>query len=189
MNRAELTAAVKDYLNRPDMAASVVNSWYPMVEGVLNRSLRDHPRTFTRATQVQPLGDNLLTFPADMLQLVQLKTADTLWKQYPADAPVVVSNGFIARGDVAELFPTPEDDTTFLIDYHAALAPLDADEKTNWVSVYFTDVYLYGLLREAAVYLKDDARLAAWAGEFQRRTVELAAQGWNQNWSVSMRSA
>ncbi len=56
--------------------------------------------------------------------------------------------------------------------------------RRRWISAYYPDLYLYGALKEAAVYLKDDQRLALWQGEFLRRLDGVQAQGWNQNIST-----
>jgi hypothetical protein len=41
---------------------------------------------------------------------------------------------------------------------------LSADGDTNWLLTNHPDVYLYGSLVHTAPYLKDDARIALWAG-------------------------
>mgnify|MGYP001579887114 CR=1 FL=1 len=181
MNKAELTQAVRDYLNRPQMGADVVGLFIANVEGALNRLLSEHPRNIKRTNYLQPAQTPLLPFPADLIQLISLFADGRLWRQYPPDTRDVIKHGWIARGMCAELFPVPAVDTTFNLDYHAALKALVKDADANWVSLYFPDVYLYGCLREAAVYLKDDQRLAAWNNEFNTRVGSLSNQGWNQN--------
>lgn len=188
MNRGDLIATVKGYLNRPDLADAVVASWCPIVEGQLNRALRTHPRTITQATYPLVIGDSSFVIPTDTLQVLTLRTATDTWTQYPVDARAKAEDEgttYILIGDTVTLFPTLTEDLTFYLDYHAALTPLTDDAHTNWVSSYFGDVYLYGLLKEAAMYLKDDQRFATWGQEFGKRTLDLIQQGWDQNWATS----
>ena len=187
MNKAELTQAIKDYLNRPTMADSVVSLFIANVEGELNRALSEHPRNIKRTTYTQAADTPLLPFPADLIQLISLWTDRIPWRQYPPDTRGRIDRGWIARGMCAELFPVPTVDTQFRLDYHAAIKPLVQTVDDNWVSLYFPDVYLYGCLKEAAVYLKDDARLAAWTNEFMTRVGALVGQGWNQNIATAPR--
>jgi hypothetical protein len=161
------------------------------VEGELNRILREHPRNIRRTTFTLPAtNDGLLSMPYDLMQLIELRDENGNLSQFPPDDRVGAENNghaFIMRGMVAELFPAPVEDTTYTLDYFAALRPLQGDFESNWVSTYFSDLYLYGVLKEAAVYLKDDVRLAAWQQEFTRRAEGVVGQGWNQGISSAPR--
>lgn len=184
MTKTELITAIKDYLNRPNIPADTVASWLSIVSGELNRVLREHPRNLLRASFTQPAGSNLLPLPDDVLQVVRLVSGGAVWTQFPATAVEEADAeglAFIERGTCLELYPAPTEDTDFFLDYHSAIKNFTDDYSSNWVSLYFPDVYLYGGLREAAVWLKDDQRLALWSAEFMRRLDELSAQGWNQN--------
>jgi hypothetical protein len=184
MNRGEIVALVKEYLNRPNLSTTSVASMIASVEGELNRSLREHPRNRRRTTYTQPAGNAILPLPADLAQLITLRAGSVTLRQFPddaRDAATAYQNSFIARGDCVELFPAPASDTEFALDYVAFLRPLQGDADFNWVSTYYADLYLYGALKEAAVYLKDDQRLAQWQQEFLRRLDGVEAQGWNQN--------
>jgi hypothetical protein len=50
---------------------------------------------------------------------------------------------------------------------------LSASVDTNWLLTNHPDIYLYGTLLEAAPYLKDDARVALWQNEYDRRIVSV----------------
>lgn len=188
MNRIELVDAIKSYLNRPTLPSSDVATMIASVEGELNRELREHPRNFRRTSFTQAAGKEILPLPTDLAQLVLLRRGDVELTQYAADNRArakAEGNAYIARGDCVELFPAPAQDTEYNLDYVAFLRPLQADLDFNWVSTYYSDLYLYGALKEAAVYLKDDGRLALWQGEFLRRLDGVQAQGWNQNWGTA----
>jgi len=191
MNRTELVAAVRSYLNRPSLPADDITTMIGSVEGELNRLLGEHPRNIRRTSFTLPAeNDGLLTMPYDLSQLIELRDANGNLAQFPPDSrelATAAGHAFIMRGMVAELFPAPTEDTTYTLDYVAFLRPLQGDFDSNWVSDYFSDLYLYGVLKEAAVYLKDDMRLQAWQSEFMRRAEGVAGQGWGQNISSAPR--
>lgn len=184
MTKTDLINAVRDYLNRPNLSDATINSWFSIVNGELNVALREHPRNMVRANFTQPAGSSLLPLPENVIGITRLVSGNTPWTQFPTSAMAdadAAGNAFIERGTCLELYPAPAADTEFYLDYYAAITPFTDDYSSNWVSLYFPDVYLYGALKEAAVWLKDDQRLALWQQEFRRRLDDLAAQGWNQN--------
>jgi len=185
VNRTELVAAVRSYLNRPDLPAADITTMIQSVEGELNRALKEHPRNIRRTSfTLLAANDGLLSMPYDLMQLINLRDANGNLNQYPFDGrdqAQADGHAFIMRGMVAELFPAPTVDTSYTLDYYAALRPLEGDFDSNWVSNFFSDLYLYGVLKESAVYLKNDARLALWQQEFLRRLDGVMGQGWGQN--------
>jgi hypothetical protein len=191
MNRTELVAAVRSYLNRPSLPSPDITTMIQAVEGELNRELREHPRNIRRTTfTLAAANEGLLSMPYDLASMINLRDDNGNLSQYPADDRQGAENNghaFIMRGMVAELFHAPTVDTVYTLDYVAFLRALEGDFDSNWVSTYFSDLYLYGTLKEAAVYLKDDQRLALWQQEFLRRLNGVVGQGWNQNISTAPR--
>lgn len=187
MNRSELFAAVADYLNRDNIPSTSMETWVQSLEGELNQKLRTHPRMMQRATWTQPANNAILPLPNDSIQLILLYQGADSWRQFPLgarDRAMDCTSCFVAYGDCLELFPTPGEPIDFTLIYNAALKPLDSSAATNWVSVFYSDIYLYGVLKEAAVWLKDDDRLQAWNAIFLQRVEQLILQGWDQNWTA-----
>jgi len=188
MNKAELVKAVRLYANRPNLENEEVDLLIQTVEGELNKELREHPRNVKRASVPMPGTDGILPLPDDLASLIRVFDDAGVYDQYPISAaPGTDCRGYINRGMVLELFPRPGVGATVYADYHAYLNPLVGEDDVNWLSIYHSDVYLYGCLREIAVYVKDDARLQAWRGEFDRRVNALKLQGWNQNIAAAPR--
>lgn len=180
MNRGEIVAAVKSYLNRPNLNDTDINTMISSIEGVFNRVLKEHPNNIRRTTFTQPAGNEILPLPVDLMQLILLRDDVGALGQFQADgraAAAAVGRAYIIRGDCAELFPAPAADTLYHLDYYGAVRPLQGNTDTNWISNYHADLYLYGALNEAAVYLKDDARLAQWSQVFGARLASLVEQG------------
>ncbi len=70
---------------------------------------------------------------------------------------------FTVFGTELELAPTPSEDTVLEMIYRATLDPLVDSTDYNWLLTLAPDAYLYGVLMEAAPYLKEDERVAVWS--------------------------
>lgn len=190
MNRGEIFTAVRDYLNRPNLPDDSMVVMMSNAESEMRTFLREHPSNIRRTSMIQPENNAILPLPFDMAQMILLRDSVGTWRQYPADGrdeAAAVGRAYIMRGDCAELFPAQGVETEFFLDYNAHLTTLAGNASTNWVSTYHPDLYLYGMLKEAAVFLKDDQRLASWNQEFMRRIDNVAGQGWNRNISTAPR--
>jgi hypothetical protein len=59
--------------------------------------------------------------------------------------------------------PAPDGTYTAVVTYYAKLLGLNGTtQTTNWLLTNHPDVYLYGVLTEAAIFLIDDPRIPAW---------------------------
>jgi len=83
---------------------------------------------------------------------------------------------FAHVGTDLEIFPTPGDSYTGEITYYAKITALAADGDTNWLLTAAPDMYLYAALMHSAPYLRDDPRIAVWAGLYAQAAGELAQQ-------------
>lgn len=179
--RAELDAAVREYLEKPNLSDTAMTAFISAVEGVLNRELREHPRNFKRGTWEAEDSTGLIPLPADMAGLERVMDEQgVVFEQYPVMAPPT-ERGFVQRGTILEILPAPEVGDIIRVDYFAYLPHLAYSTSTNWVLEHHWDVYLYGCLREAAVFYREDQRLMQWQAEFAVRVDNLKVQGWNQN--------
>ena len=172
-NYGTLKTAIADTLNREDLA-SAIPTFVSLAQAQINRKIRSH-RQITRASLT--INTQFEALPADWLETIRITmdanpirvltqiSMDDLTRYRTAiadttDAPVY----FAHNGTDIELFPTPSTSYTGQITYYAKVPALSADGDTNWLLTNHPDVYLYGALVHTAPYLKDDARLAIWAG-------------------------
>lgn len=192
MTYSQLVSAVRNYLNRPEMPEEDVSLLIATAEGELNRVLREHPRNIVYDATTTFQGASL-PIPENLIGLISLRDEKGLryWQRSASSegevAPCQSQPTYVDKGSCYVLSPMPEQGRRIYMDYHAALEPLSNAQPENWVSKLFPDVYLYAVLKEAAVFLKDDQRLAAWQKEFDRRAGELRLQGWNQSIASSPR--
>jgi len=172
-NFGTLKTAIADTLNRDDLT-SVIPTFVSLAQAQFNRKIRSH-RQITRGSLT--IDAQFEALPADWLETIRITmdaspirvltqiSMDDLTRYRTAidnttDAPVY----FAHNGTDIELFPTPSTSYTGEITYYAKVTALSADADTNWLLTNNPDIYLYGSLVHTAPYLKDDARIALWAG-------------------------
>jgi hypothetical protein len=172
-NYGTLKTAIADTLNRDDLT-SVIPQFVTLAQAQFNRRIRSF-RQITRGSLT--IDAQFEALPADWLETIRITmdaspirvltqiSMDDLTRYRTAidnttDAPVYFSH----NGTDIELFPTPSTSYTAEITYFAKVTALSADGDTNWLLTNHPDVYLYGSLVHTAPYLKDDARIALWAG-------------------------
>lgn len=187
---SELFSAVRTYLARPNLPEGDFAAILAGFEGDLQRALRTHDRNIVRGQFTQVANDPFIPLPVNFIGIVGLYVDGVAIPQFPADMREdAAAGGYIQKGACFEMFPTPTEDVVLRMDYYGALPPLVPAEpaSTNWVLTLYPDVYIYGCLREAAVYLRDDERLGQWAAELDRRMQGLVVMGWGQGVATAPR--
>lgn len=193
MTRLEIYEAVRGISNRPNLSATVLGYLLSMLEGELNRVLREHPRNKTSA-DVTPTGDSdQITLPTSLNGLLALKDSDGyVYPEYSSDAELDddVDHGYIDRGSHLEITPAFVDGSglTYTLYYYTTLTALSTDGASNWISTYFSDVYVWGLLRNVATHSRDPDMITIWAKAFDEAVNALRLQGWDQNTVVAPRT-
>ena len=172
-NFGTLKTAIADTLDRQDLT-SVIPTFVSLAQAQFNRKIRSH-RQITRGSLT--INTQFEALPADWLETIRITmdaspirvltqiSMDDLTRYRTAidnttDAPVY----FAHNGTDIELFPTPSTSYTGEITYYAKITALSADGDTNWLLTNNPDVYLYGALVHTAPYLREDPRIAVWAG-------------------------
>lgn len=182
---AELKSAVADFLNRDDLT-NTIDTFIDMAEAQLNRDVR-HWRMEQRSTA--EITDQYLTLPTDWLETIRITMQDTVpyvlnlssrdqIEEYRlrganvSGKPVYYSH---IAGEI-ELYPTP--DATYNIEllYTQKIQALSDSNTSNWLLAQAPDLYLYAVLLETAIYLRDDDRIAAYAGMYQSKLAALNAE-------------
>jgi len=179
-----LKSGIADFLNRDDLTG-VIPTFIDMAQGQINRDVRHWK--MEKQVNLTSISAGAYSLPADWLETKDLKfapdligaTNDTYTVEYISqntfDERKQNSNALtgdpkyytlVANAGVmyAYLFPITEvtDDNVknLLILTYLAENQLDESNQANWLITDASDVYLYGSLIHAAIYLKDDERLA-----------------------------
>ncbi len=87
-------------------------------------------------------------------------------------------------GSEIELAPTPSQNYTLEMVYRKNIPALTASNTTNWLLTLAPDLYLYGVLLEAAPYLKDDNRISVWVAGFNSSLEAVNNLGFQQSFDA-----
>lgn len=88
---------------------------------------------------------------------------------------------------VARFAPAPDGAYTTRLVYKQALPALSDTDTTNWLLTAHPQIYLYGSLKHAAPFLKEDERIATWAALFEDRANKRHAQSQRARFAGKMR--
>lgn len=75
--------------------------------------------------------------------------------------------GYTIESDFLRFGPQPDGTYYGRLLYYQKFANLSNDTDTNWLLTNAPNLYLYGALIEAEPFLKNDGRIATWAGMYQ----------------------
>jgi hypothetical protein len=191
MTRDALFGAVRSYADRPDLLEDDLKMMLLTLEAELNRALSSHPRSFITATYLLAAGVTLIPLPVDMFKLVTLRyPATQTWVRYPPDTPLsdLPAGCYIDRGTSLELPSAFTEEVIVTLDYYIALCTLGTANTENWVTKYYPDLYLYGMLKELAIWTRDSQQLASWGSQYDSRLQQTLLQGWDQNTGAAART-
>ena len=175
---SELKSAVADFLNRDDLT-SVIPTFISLAEAQINRDLR-HWKMEQRSTA--EIDDQFLTLPTDWLETIRINVQDTVPYALNLVSRDQIQDMRFKGDDVAgkplyycvlagelELYPTPDATYDINMTYIQKIASLSDSNTSNWLLADSPDLYLYAVLLETAIYLRDDERITAYAGMYQQK--------------------
>ena len=184
---SDLQASVASFLDRTDLTA-MIPDFVTLAEANLARDVR-HWRSISRATTA--FDTRYTALPTDWLATIRvhltnasqgyralaLMGTDEMERRRADTFDAAGVPGFYAHlGGEMEVWPTPNAAFTGELTYRAKPAAL-ATAGTNWLLTAAPDAYLYGTLLHSAPYLRDDPRLAVWAGLYADAVAKLNADG------------
>ena len=182
MTYDELKTQIADFLNRSDLT-SKLDFFIDATEGELNRRLRTKDMV-VRATATA--DGQYLSLPTDWLEAINVEISSgdfTPLLQQSIESLDVYRKAndntsgqpvFFSIVDKSlELAPTPDTSYTLQLTYYASIAALSSTNTTNFVSPGPPDVYLYGCLKHASIYLMEDERVNKFSQLFEKALEEM----------------
>lgn len=168
-NYAELVAAVQDYFDRDDLLAEIP-LFIKLAEANLDRTLRS-ASLFERATT--SLNEEYEDLPPDFASMLRLYITNTtpryelqamsptsLVREYPASS-AGRPRAYAIVGKQLQFAPVPNDNDGLTIElvYYRTVSSmaLSSINTQNIVLTTSPDIYLFGVLAEAAIFFQDDA--------------------------------
>jgi len=182
MTYAELKTAIANYLNRSDLTSDL-DTFIDNVEAELNRRLRTKDM-IKRATATA--DSQYLTVPTDWIEAINVEITSNdfspLFQQSIESLDVYRKSNNNSVGqpvyyamvdDSIELAPTPDGEYTLQLTYYAKISALSDSNTSNFVSVSHPDVYLYGALKHASIFLMEDERIPMFTQQFEKALEEM----------------
>ncbi len=182
MTYAELKTAIANYLNRSDLTSDL-DTFIDNVEAELNRRLRTKDM-IKRATATA--DSQYLTVPTDWIEAINVEITSNdfspLFQQSIESLDVYRKSNNNSSGqpvyfamvdDSIELAPTPDGEYTLQLTYYAKISALSDSNTSNFVSVSHPDVYLYGALKHASIFLMEDERIPMFTQQFEKALEEM----------------
>ena len=182
MTYAELKTAIANYLNRSDLTSDI-DTFIDNVEAELNRRLRTKDM-IKRATATA--DSQYLTVPTDWIEAINVEITSNdfspLFQQSIESLDVYRKSNNNSAGqpvyyamvdDSIELAPTPDAEYTLQLTYYAKISALSDSNTSNFVSVSHPDVYLYGALKHASIFLMEDDRIPMFTQQFEKALEEM----------------
>lgn len=172
---ADLQASVANYLHRSDLGA-VIPDFIGLAEERMNRTLR--VRQMETALAETAIASGTIAMPAGTVGI------KALWAVGSPNRPLLVAPFDVIKGAVgageAHYFAWQGDSLHFdgtgtVSGVLYAQIPSLASNSSNWLLSACPSAYLHGALREASVYLRDEAGIAFHDIKFQEALNEIGA--------------
>mgnify|MGYP003146766278 FL=1 len=182
MTYAELKAEIAAFLNRSDLT-SELDFFIDQTEAELNRRVRTADMV-KRATA--DCDGQYLTVPTDWLEAINieitsnnfaplfqlsLESLDVYRKSINDSSGQPIYYAMV--DDTIEVCPTPDTSRTLQLTYYSKVPALSDSQTTNFVSTNHPDIYLYGCLKNASIYLMEDERAAGFQALFDKGLEEI----------------
>ena len=173
---ADLKTSIANFLARSDLTAQIPD-FIQLAEARINRELETREQE-KRSTATLVAGDEYISLPTDMREIreVKLNTSPLTVLEYasPSSLDKTYSSngngkplGYSVVGKEIKLRPIPDSTYTAEIVYVGSVDAISA-VSTPQLFLRSPDLYLYGALTEAYVYLLDEARAAQYDEKFTR---------------------
>ena len=182
MTYSELKTNIANFLNRSDLTDQL-DFFIDATEAEFNRRLRVKDM-IKRATATA--DSQYLSLPTDWLEAINVQLDGNnftpLMQQSIESLDVYRKSNNNSTGqpvyfamvdDSIELAPTPDAEYTLQLTYYAKISALSDSNTSNFVSVSHPDVYLYGALKHASIFLMEDDRIPMFTQQFEKALEEM----------------
>ena len=185
MTYSELKTNIANYLNRSDLTTEI-DIFIDNTEAELNRRLRvaDMIKRATATADAQ-----YLSLPTDWLEAVNVEitsndfrplmqmSIESLDVYRKANNNITGQPIYFALVDnTMELAPTPDAEYTLQLTYYSKIDALSDSNTSNFVLASHPDIYLYGSLKHASVFLMEDERALLFNAQFEKSLEEMRLQ-------------
>jgi hypothetical protein len=169
-NYSDLQTSVAGWLHRADLTA-IIPDLVTLGEATINRKLR-LLQMENVASLTTSITDRFATLPTGFMEAIDLSLYLDDYPQTLTQVPLSKINGNSLTDQAQPRFYAISSNIVFDVISDEVytlslryLKKLDlATDLTNYVMTTYPDIYLYATLMAAEPYMKNDKRLAVWAG-------------------------
>jgi hypothetical protein len=180
---SDLKTSVATWIKRSDQTA-IIPDFIKLAEARINRELRT--RNMVTRAQNTAVDSEFVTVPSDFGSAKSIRLTDSpytlldfLTPEQMADLKATLPSGalraFSVVGGEFWFLPAPTDAVSVQLVYYAKVPALSDSATTNWLLTNHPDVYLWGSLLEACVFLEDDEQLQKYATLFAAALADIRA--------------
>jgi hypothetical protein len=193
---SDLQSAVADYAWRGDMTTQI-----PLFIQMTETEVAQRVRR-TTATAVISVSGYSNPLPSDCQEVRAVRIYSS--NPYQSSPLYLVSPDMLAEfaqlsnttgipqyayilGNNIVLSPTPTSTSTLEVIYYQKLVPLSSTNTSNVVLAERPDIYLFGALKNAAIFLKDPDKVQLYTPPFEAAVQQLNNEREREEYSASMR--
>lgn len=200
MNYTDITSAALEYADRAsDTEVSArIDTFLRIVESRTNRMLQVQ-KMATRAYLQTLEGYEYYTLPDDFNGIRDVEISDTLnangRKTLQYISPEQMNNASSNRNNIVaaiyytiiagqmQIMPPQSANKILEVVYYRGIRALSNASTENWVSIYFPDVYIFGLLVEISSFTKDVIAKDLWDQRYKEAVGEIEVNDSRTRWS------
>lgn len=178
-NYGDLRDKIALYLDRDDLEDRIPD-FIALLEARINRLIRGVNQE-TRTTWTT--SDETYALPSDFRKLRKIhiegmpdRPLDEIAPQsaaYMFDGQAGTPRAYFIEGRSITFCPPPSTSTTFRVTYFTRIEPLTSDNDSNWLLEEHADIYMFGTLLEAAIYIRDQEAIALCSEKLDQSIAEL----------------
>ena len=185
MTYSELKTNIANYLNRSDLT-SEIDIFIDNTEAELNRRLRVADQV---KRSVATADGQYLSLPSDWLEAINIEITSNDFRPLmqmsieSLDVYRKANNNITGQpiyyaivDNTLELAPTPDAEYTLQLTYFSKIDALSDSNTSNFVLASHPDIYLYGSLKHASVFLMEDERAPLFNAQFEKSLEEIRLQ-------------
>lgn len=186
----DLRDKVALYLDRDDLVDRIPD-FVALLEARINRLIRSVNQE-TRV--VWAVSDESYNLPSDFRKLRKIAIEDSPDRPLREISPQSAASQFSGstgtpqayyiEGRTITFAPPPASATNFAVTYWTRIEPLTSDNDTNWLLEEHADIYLFGTLLEAAVFIRDTDAIALCSNKLDQAIAELQMMTRTDRWGA-----
>jgi hypothetical protein len=187
---ADLETKVGQWLDRDDLTPQIPD-FVALTEARLNRVLRS---INSEVAALWAVSSQFYLLPDDFRKLRKLYIEGSpdqpLIEMSPTAIPIAFNGdsgtprAFYIEGRQLGFAPPPDQSYTFRATYFQRIPPLTSATPSNWVLEEHPDIYVWGTLMHAALYIRDPEAAQACSGLLDGAITELQRESRLDRWGV-----